>query len=90
MQQLHNYALNAWLPGDGDGIPQYNAYTGEIVATASDAGLDFEKILDYGRKTGGPALRFHDAGLNIPPPGAFPSVKEHSHDLRRADASRHA
>ena len=65
MQQLHNYALNAWLPGDGDGIPQYNAYTGEIVATASDTGLDFEKILDYGRKTGGPALRrmtFHERG----------------------------
>ncbi len=65
MQQLHNYALGAWIPGDGEGIPQYNAYTGEIVATASDAGLDFAQILEYGRKTGNPVLRrmtFHERG----------------------------
>ncbi len=65
MKNLHNYVLGAWVPGDGEGIPQYNAYTGEIVATASDAGLDFEKILDYARRTGSPALRrmtFHERG----------------------------
>ena len=65
MQKLLNYVLGSWTPGDGDGVPQYNAYTGEIISTASDAGLDFSAVLDYGRRTGGPALRkmtFHERG----------------------------
>lgn len=65
MQKLHNYALGAWISGDGEGIPQFNACTGEIVATASDAGLDFARILEYARNTGNPALRrmsFHERG----------------------------
>ncbi|MEZ4943829.1 MAG: phenylacetic acid degradation bifunctional protein PaaZ [Saprospiraceae bacterium] len=57
MQKLKNYILGKWIAGDGDGTPQFNAYTGEIISTASDAGLDFAQILEYGRKTGGPPLR---------------------------------
>ncbi|MBK8923268.1 MAG: phenylacetic acid degradation bifunctional protein PaaZ [Saprospirales bacterium] len=65
MQQLHNYVLGAWMTGEGEGIPQYNAYTGAVISTASDTGLDFGKILEYGRQTGGPVLRrmtFHERG----------------------------
>jgi oxepin-CoA hydrolase/3-oxo-5,6-dehydrosuberyl-CoA semialdehyde dehydrogenase len=43
----------------------YSTLSGEIVATASDAGLDFAQILEYGRKTGNPVLRrmtFHERG----------------------------
>jgi oxepin-CoA hydrolase/3-oxo-5,6-dehydrosuberyl-CoA semialdehyde dehydrogenase len=57
MQQLQNYVLGAWVSGSGDGVPQYNAYTGEILSTASDAGLDYAAILEYGRQTGGSPLR---------------------------------
>jgi oxepin-CoA hydrolase/3-oxo-5,6-dehydrosuberyl-CoA semialdehyde dehydrogenase len=57
MQKLQNYVLGAWVSGSGDGVPQYNAYTGEILSTASDAGLDYAAILDYGRQTGGSPLR---------------------------------
>ncbi|MCC6459251.1 MAG: phenylacetic acid degradation bifunctional protein PaaZ [Saprospiraceae bacterium] len=57
MSALHNYVLGAWVAGDGEGTPQYNAYTGDIIATASDAGLDYGAILDYARRTGGPPLR---------------------------------
>lgn len=57
MQQLHNYVLGQWMPGDGDGIPQYHALTGELIGTASSEGLDYERILDYGRSTGGQVLR---------------------------------
>ncbi len=57
MQKIQNYILGKWIAGDGVGTPQFNAYTGEIISTASDAGLDFAKILEYGRKTGGPPLR---------------------------------
>ncbi|MCC6282074.1 MAG: phenylacetic acid degradation bifunctional protein PaaZ, partial [Saprospiraceae bacterium] len=57
MQQLHNYVLGQWMPGDGDGIPQYHALTGEIISTAGSEGLDFARILEYGRTTGGSVLR---------------------------------
>jgi oxepin-CoA hydrolase/3-oxo-5,6-dehydrosuberyl-CoA semialdehyde dehydrogenase len=63
--QLKNYVLGQWIAGDGDGIPQFNAYTGEIISTASDAGLDYASILEYGRRVGGPTLRamtFHERG----------------------------
>lgn len=54
---LHNYLLGRWTPHDGAGIPQYDAVTGEVICTASSDGLDFAAIADYGRRTGGPALR---------------------------------
>ncbi|TNE57421.1 MAG: phenylacetic acid degradation bifunctional protein PaaZ [Bacteroidetes bacterium] len=57
MKKLQNYVLGSWTAGSGDGVPQYNAYTGEIISTASDEGLDFGAILEYGRRTGNPALR---------------------------------
>ena len=57
MQPLSNYVLGQWMPGDGDGIPQYHALTGEQISTASSEGLDYARILDYGRKTGGSVLR---------------------------------
>jgi oxepin-CoA hydrolase/3-oxo-5,6-dehydrosuberyl-CoA semialdehyde dehydrogenase len=57
MQSLPNYVLGQWTPGDGDGIPQYHALTGELIGTASSEGLDYARILEYGRKTGGSVLR---------------------------------
>lgn len=65
MQQLQNYVLGQWMPGSGDGMPQYHAITGEIISTASSEGLDYAAILEYGRRTGNPALRhmtFHERG----------------------------
>ncbi|MCY7327822.1 MAG: aldehyde dehydrogenase family protein, partial [Saprospiraceae bacterium] len=65
MLPLNNYALHRWLPGEGEGIPQYHAITGDQIGTASSEGLDYAAILDYGRKTGGPPLRrmtFHERG----------------------------
>ncbi|MBK9335522.1 MAG: phenylacetic acid degradation bifunctional protein PaaZ [Lewinellaceae bacterium] len=55
--KAQNYVLGTWVSGSGDGVPQYNAYTGEILSTASDAGLDYAAILEYGRQTGGSPLR---------------------------------
>lgn len=57
MNKLENYILGKWTPYDGDGLPQYNAITGELIATCSSEGLDFAAIMDYGRRVGGPALR---------------------------------
>ena len=55
--KLGNYVLGNWVEGDGEGQKLYNAVNGEIVANATTKGLDFAAILDYGRKTGSPALR---------------------------------
>ena len=55
--QLHNYALGKWIEGSGEGQKLYDACTGAEVATASSNGLDFEEMLDYGRRIGNKNLR---------------------------------
>jgi oxepin-CoA hydrolase/3-oxo-5,6-dehydrosuberyl-CoA semialdehyde dehydrogenase len=55
--QLKNYALGQWTAGAEQGQSLYNAITGEEIATASSRGLDFAEMMNYARKTGGPALR---------------------------------
>lgn len=55
--KLGNYVLGTWIEGDGDGQELYNAVNGDLIAKATTKGLDFKSILEYGRKTGSPALR---------------------------------
>lgn len=65
---LNNYALGKFIPSDASGQQLFNAITGDTVAIASSKGLDFEAMLNYGRKTGGPALRkmtFQQRGLAL-------------------------
>jgi oxepin-CoA hydrolase/3-oxo-5,6-dehydrosuberyl-CoA semialdehyde dehydrogenase len=57
MNQLKNYVCGAWQAGAGRGRVLTSALTGEKIAECSTEGLDFGKILDYGRTVGGPALR---------------------------------
>lgn len=63
--KLQNYALGKWISGEGDGQQLLNAISGESIASASSKGLDFEAMLSYARKNGGPVLRkmtFHERG----------------------------
>ena len=65
MYKLQNYITGRWIDGDGDGQALYDAVNGNMIGHASTKGLDFASILDYGRKTGNPALRkmtFHERG----------------------------
>ncbi len=55
--KLDNYILGKWTPPNGEGLPQYNAVTGDVVATCSSEGIDFSAVMDYGRRVGGPTLR---------------------------------
>jgi oxepin-CoA hydrolase/3-oxo-5,6-dehydrosuberyl-CoA semialdehyde dehydrogenase len=55
--KLKNYVQGSWQEGQGEGKVLYHAITGEIVAKASSAGLNFGEVLEYGRKVGSPALR---------------------------------
>lgn len=68
MKKLGNYILGQWTEGEGEGQLLYNAITGDAIAAATTKGLDFEKILDYGRKKGSPALRkmtFQQRGIML-------------------------
>ena len=55
--KLQNYALGSWVEGEGEGAPIYNAVSGDVIHYATTKGLDFGKILAYGRDVGNPALR---------------------------------
>src|SRR6476469_9589547 len=62
---LENYIAGKWITGDGAGQTLYDAVTGDAIARATTKGLDFQKILEYGRTVGNPALRkltFHERG----------------------------
>lgn len=66
--KLKNYVYGGWHEGQGEGLPLYDAVTGEIIAYADTSGIDMEKVLDYARKVGNPALRkltFHDRGRRL-------------------------
>lgn len=52
MNKLQNYTLGQWTSGTGEGTPLIDAVTGEIIAYSDTTGLDFEKILQYGRDKG--------------------------------------
>lgn len=66
--KLHNLVMGKWVPHDGDGLPQYDAVTGELIATCSSEGLDYAAMMDYARRVGGPNLRkmtFYQRGLML-------------------------
>jgi oxepin-CoA hydrolase/3-oxo-5,6-dehydrosuberyl-CoA semialdehyde dehydrogenase len=68
MKQLNNYACGEWVAGSGKGQELFNAITGDTIATASSAGLDFGAMCGYARFVGGPALRkmtFQQRGLML-------------------------
>ena len=66
--KLSNYAQSLWQPAQGRTQPLHNAITGEVISTAGSEGLDFAAMMDYARKTGGPALRrmtFYERGIML-------------------------
>ncbi len=68
MKNLNNYLQGKWVPHEGEGISQFDAVTGALIATCGSEGLDYGAIMDYGRAVGGPALRkmtFRDRGLML-------------------------
>ena len=68
MNKIKNYITGNWTEGASSGIPLIDAVTGEVIAHADTEGLDYGKILEYGRKTGGPPLRkmtFQQRGLML-------------------------
>ncbi len=68
MKKLQNYITGQWIEGKGEGIPMFDAVTGEIVALSDTEGLDYAEILHYGRTKGGEKLRnmtFQERGIML-------------------------
>jgi len=68
MQLLENYVGGEWMAGEGTETTLLHAIHGIPVAYSRSGGVDFNAILEYGRRTGGPALRkmtFHERGRMI-------------------------
>jgi len=82
MTVLRSYVSGAWTePADG-GRPVLDAVTGEEVTRVSSAGIDLAAALDYGRITGGPALReltFHQRAALLKSLGQL--LREHRQEL---------
>ena len=57
MVELRSYACGKWIAGKGAPQKLLNPATEAPLASASSEGVDLAAALDYGRKTGGSALR---------------------------------
>jgi oxepin-CoA hydrolase / 3-oxo-5,6-dehydrosuberyl-CoA semialdehyde dehydrogenase len=60
---IQSYVCGEWVSGSGTGAALHNAVSGELIGHAGSDGIDFGRVLRYGREHGGPALRamsFHD------------------------------
>ena len=82
MTLLRSHLSGSWRTGTGDGRPLYDAVTGEEIARTSADGLDLGAALEYGRRTGGPALReltFHQRAALLKALGGH--LREHREEL---------
>ncbi len=67
-RRLGNYVLGEWVTSDGKAADLFHAVTGEKIAEATTAGIDFKAVVDYATRVGGPALRkmtFHERALML-------------------------
>jgi oxepin-CoA hydrolase/3-oxo-5,6-dehydrosuberyl-CoA semialdehyde dehydrogenase len=44
MEKLKNYIYGQWVEGNGNGVPLYNAVTGEQVAVSDTEGLNLNRL----------------------------------------------
>jgi oxepin-CoA hydrolase/3-oxo-5,6-dehydrosuberyl-CoA semialdehyde dehydrogenase len=57
MKKLNNFIGGSWVNGVGKEQILYHAISGDPIAIACSDGLNFKEMLEFGRKTGNPALR---------------------------------
>src|SRR5262252_9882227 len=87
MAVLRSYVGGAWVTPSGDGRPALDAVTGEEIARISSAGIDMAAALEYGRRTGGPALRaltFHQRAALLKSLASM--LREHRDELYELSA----
>lgn len=83
--QSKSYYCGSWVEGQGQGAEIRDAVTGEVVCSVSSEGLNFEKMLEYGRNVGGKALRemtIHDRANALKNLGKYLlTKKEHLYEV---------
>lgn len=87
MTLLRSHLSGTWQTGSGEGRPLYDAVTGDEVARISADGLDLAGALEFGRRTGGPALRaltFHQRAALLKALGQH--LREHREQLYAVSA----
>ena len=87
MTVLRSYVTGTWVEPTDEGRPVLDAVTGELVARVSSTGVDYSAALDYGRATGGPALReltFHQRAALLKSLGQL--LREHRPELYELSA----
>lgn len=52
MKKIQHYITGQWLEGTDEGIPVFDAITGELIANSAVEGLNFSDALQYGRDKG--------------------------------------
>lgn len=68
MEKLENFACGHWIQPEGEGIPQYDAISGELISVCGSEGLSFKEMTNYARDTGNSNLRkltFQERGLML-------------------------
>ena len=66
--KLGSYAEGQWVTSKEEGVLLRSAVSGDSIATASSAGVDFGSMADYARRIGGATLRkmtFHDRAFML-------------------------
>jgi oxepin-CoA hydrolase/3-oxo-5,6-dehydrosuberyl-CoA semialdehyde dehydrogenase len=83
MTILSSYVRGGWVTPDGvEGRPMTDAVTGEEIGRLATDGIDMAGVAEYGRRTGGPALRalsFHQRASLLKALGAH--LREHREEL---------
>ena len=68
MKVSENYVGGSWVSGEGAELEHVNALSGAPISFCSSKGIDYADVLEYGRQTGGAALRkmsFQERGLML-------------------------
>ena len=68
MKVSENYVSGSWVSGEGTELEHVNALSGAPISSCSSKGIDYADVLEYGRQTGGAALRkmsFQERGLML-------------------------
>lgn len=68
MKVSENYVSGSWVSGEGTELEHVNALSGAPISFCSSKGIDYADVLEYGRQTGGAALRkmsFQERGLML-------------------------
>lgn len=57
MRKIQHYVTGQWIEGKEEGVPVYDAISGEAFTSVAIEGLNIPEILNYGRTKGGEVLR---------------------------------